>query len=325
MPYIFDGHSDILEDVDEKRQRGLDRIIETCHAESWHRGDCRGGFCPIWVDPFETVYTMPVEAQAERIIAHMEAELAENLLAEAVGDYAEYCDALARGRHAMLLGSEGLSYLHGDAGKLEALYQRKFRIFSLTWNEENEFAAGASAPDTHGLTAQGKAAVREIERLGAILDLAHSSRKTFFDAAAMATKPFVVSHGNVDALFPHPRNLTDAQLSCLREHGGVLGISAYGPFISNEPGKMTCKAYCDNIEYVADKIGVKYVGLGFDFVDFLDDYGEDESLGSAIRGLEGIRAAQNIADELAARGVSESDIGLIFHGNFERILKEVLS
>jgi len=324
MIKVFDGHSDIFEDVYEKRIRGMHDVIDKVHAPKWQNGNCKGGFYPIWVDPFCDIYNIPVEKQFVEMCSQMEEELKHNTSSIAVGNYEEYLKAINEGKHAIILGTEGLSFLHGDYEKLEDLYNKKFRIFSLTWNEENEFACGASCQIDKGLSKNGVKAVKKIGELGAIFDLAHSNRKTFFDSIKLLDKPFVVSHGNVDKLNPHPRNFTDDQLKAIYEFNGVIGISAYPPFISSNKEKHTIKGFSENVAYVADKIGVSHVGLGFDFVDFLDDYGVDESISYSLKNLEGIHQAQNLVDELSKIGFNNEEIELIFSKNFERVIKEVL-
>ena len=322
MYKLFDAHSDLFEDVDEKRQRGLTQIIRTFHVGKWTAGGCIGGFCPIWVDPFCEVYSMPVEEQAQRILMHMNEELSEcGDIACIVKDSSEYEAAVSSGRHAIITGTEGLSFLHGDWGKLDMLYDIGMREFSLTWNETNEFAGGAGGDPSTGLSSAGIKCVRKIRELGAILDLAHASKATFFDAVSIIDGPFMVSHGNIAHLYEHPRNLTDEQLRIVRDHNGVLGISAYAPFLSADPAKWTVATMCDNIEYAAEIAGIDHVGLGFDLVDFLDDVGTDASISDSVAGFESIACAQNIAKELEKRGFSEQDICKVFHDNYLRLIK----
>ena len=325
MYKLFDAHSDLFEDVDEKRQRGLSQIIRTYHADKWTFGGCVGGFCPIWVDPFCEVYSMPVEEQACRILDHMNEELNEcSDIACIVTDSSEYEAAVSSGRHAIFTGTEGLSFLHGDWGKLDILYEIGMREFSLTWNETNEFSEGSGSSAKSGLTPAGKACVRKIEELGTILDLAHSSRPSFFDAVSIINGPFMVSHGNLAHFCKHPRNITDDQLRIIRDHNGILGISAYAPFLSDDPEKWTVASMCDNIEYAAEIAGIDCVGLGFDLVDFLDDVGVDETISDSVTGMESISCAQNIATELVTRGFTEKDICKVFHDNFLRLIQTVL-
>lgn len=325
MYTLFDAHSDLFEDVDEKRQRGLNQIIRTYHADKWSAGACAGGFCPIWVDPFCEVYSMPVEEQAQRILMHMDEEFSEcGDIACIVRDSSEYAAAVSSGRHAVFTGTEGLSFLHGDCGKLDVLYDIGMREFSLTWNETNEFAGGAAGDPSAGLSRAGIECVKKIKGLSAILDLAHASKATFYDAVKIIDGPFMVSHANIAHFHEHPRNLSDDQLRIIRDLNGVLGISAYAPFLSSDPAKWTVASLCDNIEHAAETAGIDHVGLGFDFVDFLDDAGTDETISDSVAGLENIACAQNIAKELKTRGFTEQDIRKVYHDNFLRLIRTVL-
>ena len=323
MYKLFDAHSDIFEDVDEKRARGLKNIIRDYHKDKWLAGGCVGGFYPVWVDPYCEVYSMPVEEQAERIIGHMKEELAvctdEAVLVTSASEYEE---AVSANKHAIFTGAEGLSFLRGDFGKLDELYELGMREFSLTWNEANEFAGGAGSAE--GLTDAGRKCVKKIQSMGAILDLAHSSKQTFYDAASIAEGPFMVSHANVSHICNHPRNLTDDQLKIIADSKGMLGISAYSPFLSEYPAKQNVATLCDHIEYAAEKMGIECVGLGFDLVDFLDDVGVDESISYVTAGLSSISHAQSIAAELEKRGFSAADINKVYSENFLSLIERVI-
>ena len=329
MYRIFDAHSDLFEDIDEKRERSVPYIVRSLHMPKWQTGGCTGGFCPIWVDPDVVVYPMPVEEQFNRILMHMQEEFEETKdIFVPVTSCEQYESAVEQGKHAVFLGTEGLSFLKGDYNKIEKLISIGMREFSLTWNEENEFACGAGGNEFHGLTKAGKECVKTIVNNHALLDLAHASKQTFFDAVnvldSLSGKPFMVSHANINAIMNHNRNLTDEQLKIIAEHNGVVGISAYGPFIARERKYMTLEKFCDNIEYVADKIGIDHVGVGFDFVDFLDDVGEDEAISYELIGLENISKGQAIASELERRGFRNQEISKVLHDNFMRLVGDVI-
>ena len=110
MYRIFDAHNDLFEDVDEKRTRGLSRIIENHHAAQWKKGGCIGGFYPIWVDPDSVVYPEPPSRQALHILQHMQEELAQaEGAAVAATTLDQFRQAMDSGKHALLLGADGLS------------------------------------------------------------------------------------------------------------------------------------------------------------------------------------------------------------------------
>ena len=316
---IFDGHSDLWEDVDEKRRRGLRQVIRTVHQPRWEAGGVEGGFYPVWVDPEGM---LPPVRQAESIFRQMAAELEEcGDLVQVVRTAEEYSAAVRAGKHALILGAEGLSFLEGDLSRLEDLYRLGLREASLTWNETNDLAAGAGDSSGQGLTSLGRDCVREIHRLGMILDLAHASRQTFWDAMELTDGPFMVSHGSCKALCPHPRNYSDDQIRAIAQHNGVLGINAYAPFLDLEEESQTVERYADHVAYAADLVGTDYVALGFDLVDFLDDVGTDPSISCVTRGLESLGDTGNLLNALTRRGFSREELEKICRGNFLRLVQ----
>lgn len=322
---IFDGHNDLFEDVHEKRARGLDRIIERFHAPQWTQGGCIGGFYPIWVDPEQTVYPEPPARQAPQILLHMAQELTQaESAATAATTLDQFQEAAAQGKHALILGAEGLSFIGSDLAQLEQLHALGLRELSLTWNEENALAAGANADPDHGLTDAGRECVREIHRLHMLLDLAHTNEKTFWEALSLTGGPFMVSHGSVRALCGKSRNLTDDQLRAIGQAGGVVGVCPYGPFLSADPKEWTLEQYCRHIEHAVETAGIDHVGLGFDFTNYLDDFGIDESVSQVSAGIQGIAQAQNVPALLARHGFSPAEIEKICSGNFLRLVGEVL-
>ena len=254
----------------------------------------------------------------------MDEELHATTRAVMVTSHAAYLAAVEQGLHAIFTGTEGLCFLRGDYGKLDALYDHGMREFSLTWNESNEFAGGAGDIDGPGLSDAGKQCVRRIHSLGAVLDLAHANRASYYDALRLTDGPFMVSHSNAGHFCSHPRTLTDEQIRRVAEYRGVIGISGYPPFLSDDPAEWTVQKLCDHVEYVAGLAGIECVGLGFDLVDFLDDADSDNTISDVTQGLENISCTQTIAVELLRRGFQPADVEAVFHGNFLRLVKEVI-
>ncbi|MGI6211327.1 MAG: dipeptidase [Anaerovoracaceae bacterium] len=322
---IFDGHSDLWEDVYEKRLRGMTSIIPRFHMKKWKEGNVNGGFYPIWADPYRTVYPIPVKQQAHAIITSMQQEIKEDeQFVQVVRNLHEYQNALRLGKHALFLGSEGLSYIGSEIEKLEKLYALGFREASLTWNEENELATGPDGDPERGLTESGIRCIKKIHALDMILDLAHANEKTFWDAVKLTDRPFIISHSGCRSVCDVPRNLTDDQIRAVAERQGVIGIYAYAPFLSEEPQHRNLQGFADHIDHVASLVGVDYVGLGFDFVDFLDDVGTDPTISEVTTSLECIEKSGGVVQELKARGYSESEICKICKGNFLRVIQSVL-
>lgn len=319
---IFDAHSDLWEDVDEKRRRGLDNIIRRFHLPNWKTGQISGGIYPIWVDPFGTA---PPAEQALSIIENMSRELKQaGSIVQVVTSAEQYIEADANGRHAMFLGAEGLSFLEDPSG-LEKLYGLGLRCIGLTWNEDNRFASGSDGDGSTGLSPLGIRCIQEMKRLGMLLDLAHAGEKSFWQALDIWDRPLIVSHCGCRALCDRRRNLSDEQIRAIAELDGVVGICAYAPFLSDFPENSSTAVYARHVAHVAELVGTEHVGLGFDLVDFLDDFGTDPSISYTVKGFENISHAQQLLAEIRSLGFSEQEMAQLCSGNFLRVIKETIA
>jgi len=162
-----------------------------------------------------------------------------------------------------------------------------------------------------GLTDFGREVVPECNRLGIVLDLAHTYDSTFFEAVALSTKPVIFSHGNVFSECGHWRNLTDDQLKALRDCGGVFGMAFYPLFIDEK--EPTLERLLDHFDYAIDLIGPDHVGIGSDF----DGCGPVTIPGSVTQVVE-------VTQGLLDRGQSHDTILKVLGGNFLRVYKEVM-
>ncbi|WP_066051277.1 dipeptidase [Robertmurraya korlensis] len=319
---IFDAHSDIWENVDEKRARGLKDIIDTRHRDDWKKGEIFAGFYPIWVNPFSEV---PTHHQALRIIKNMAIEIQEcKEHIKICTTYRDIVEAQNDNKHGIILGSEGLSYIGEDIDQIDILYLLGMRTLSLTWNEENALATGVSGNSNRGLTAIGKRCINKIEKMNIIIDLAHANSKTFWDVMESTTSPIIVSHGNSKAIYDIPRNYTDKQLEEIAKRNGVIGVNAFPAFLAEKKEDRTVSKLVDHIDHMVNVMGIDHVGLGMDLVYFLDDYGIDLTISDDTIGLEKISKAQNVVEELRKRSFRENEIEKITSLNFLRVLEEVL-
>lgn len=320
--YIFDGHSDLWTDIDRKRSQGINTAIADTHLSRWRDGNIAGGFFPVWPDPSSETSTID---QVNSMIKNLQIELDESAsVMTLVRNITEYKMAIDNEKLAVILGSEGLSFIGEDVDMIDKLYDIGFRELSLTWNESNLLAGGSFAPLDHGLTEVGKKAVRRIIDLNMIFDLAHANSTTFYDSIKLLDRPFMVSHGSCYELCEHPRNLTDDQIKRIAEFDGVLGICSFAPFIASDIEKQTVKQYVAHLIHVADLVGVDHVGIGFDFIDFLEAGTPGNEFDYKLRGLETIKQTNNLIDEMRNSGFNESEINLICHGNWERLINRLL-
>ena len=169
----------------------------------------------------------------------------------------------------------------GNIEFLRNFYRLGVRMMTLTWNFKNEIATpnidyfsitreqiakeGVKPNTTDGLTEFGIEVVKEMNRLGMVIDCSHLGDKGFYDVIKYSTKPIVCSHSCSRTVCNHPRNLTDDMLLKLKENNGVIGINYCHDFIKEDKSIATIKDIVKHIVYIRDLIGIDYIGLGSDF------------------------------------------------------------
>lgn len=228
---------------------------------------------------------------------------------------------------SIVMSFEGGRPLEGRIENLRNFYRLGLRSMQITWNLRNELADGVKEERTGGgLTHFGEAVVKEMDRLGMLIDLAHISRPGWFDVLEVASGPVCCTHSNCKKIYHHFRTIDDEQIKALAQTGGVLGVNAIATMVSKEP---TLDKLVDHISHIADLVGIDHVGLGLDFVK--DDgplYLEDEIFGVGenrlIPNFENEDDLPNITECLMRRGYGSEDIAKVLGGNFLRLLKAVL-
>jgi membrane dipeptidase len=224
--------------------------------------------------------------------------------------------AKATGKVALLLSMEGAEGLGGDLRALRMFYRLGLRSLGLTWNRRNEAADGTGEVRTGGgLSNFGVSLVKECNRLGILLDMAHLSPAGVQDVLELSDAPVVVTHANCYALWPHPRNLTDEQLEAVARKGGVVGVTPVPLFLGENQQRNQLSVLLDHLDHMVQVMGVAHVGIGMDF----DGVGD-----SRVEGIEDISQLANVTRGLVARGYSPDDIAGMLGGNFLRVLAEVI-
>jgi len=255
----------------------------------------------------------------------------------------------ASGRVASLLGAEGGHAIAGSLGVLRMLYALGVRYMTLTHNANVGWADSATdEPQAGGLTGFGRGVVREMQRIGMLVDLSHVSPDTMRDTLDVAAAPVIFSHSSARALCDSPRNVPDDVLARLADNGGVCMVTFVPGFVAQEcaswmaglkaeaarrgldprhldqlfsikaeweqahprPGS-TLAQVADHIEHVREVAGVEHVGLGGDFD------GTDE----VTAGLEDVSAYPALFAELLRRGWTEPDCAALAGGNLLRALR----
>jgi membrane dipeptidase len=266
-------------------------------------------------------------------LLHAEAEVTPRLML--CQTFADIQRAQAEGQIGLLLTMEGAEPLSDDLNLLRIFFELGLRAISLTHARVNAAAAGgifaASGSPAQGLTTFGRELVRECERLGVLIDLAHINPAGFEEICALTTKPLIVSHTNARRFYNIERNISDEQIKMIGARGGVIGINAI--LVGPKKEEATLDRYVDHIEHVANLIGIDGVGIGFDFCEFLWRQlpaAEREELEARLttphfpHDLSNHAHSRNMTRKLIERGFDDLQIGKFLRGNWLRVLGQIL-
>jgi len=312
---VFDGHCDtILEVVNHKRT--LEKKSTTGHLDipRMKEGGVDVQFFAVFI---EEIYKPDRSLKRTlQLIDCLYREIEKNQDdISLVTNYNQIKEANRTGKIAAVLSIEGGEALEGDLAVLRVLYKLGVRLLTLTWNQRNQIADGIGESQTgSGLTEFGLKVIDEMNDLRMLIDVSHLSEAGFWDVIKRSKAAIVASHSNCYALCPHLRNLKDEQIKALADKDGVIGITFVPNFLTQEKRKTTVKDVVKHIDYLVEKVGVDYVGLGSDF---------DGTDGLPL-GLEGVDKIPNITEGLLDRGYKEREIEKILGGNFLRVFKEVV-
>ena len=315
---IFDAHSDIWTDVAVKTSKGENNIIKKYHYDNLIKGKIGGSIFVIWTEPKN--YNRALERVREiQDAIKKELEYIDDVILIAKS-YDDIIKAQKENKLYIFIGFEGLISIDDNISLLDEYYDFGARHASLTWNEENKLATGARGDSNRGLTPLGKKAVKKMQEKGMIVDVSHLNDKSFFDIMDITSAPIIASHSNARALCNSMRNLTDEQLRAIRDVNGVIGYNSYKDFTDENIDKQTLNRAVDHIKYIADKIGIDHIGLGFDY----NEYFEDEEVPPAVKGLENASKSYDIIVKLKEAGFNNEEIEKIEYKNFHRIIKEII-
>jgi membrane dipeptidase len=235
-----------------------------------------------------------------------------------------------------MLTMEGAEPLRDDPDLLRVFYELGVRAISLTHARPNAAASGgifaASGSPTTGLTNFGREIVRECQRLGILVDLAHINAAGFEEICSLTSGPLIVSHTNSRRYYDIERNISDEQVKMIGARGGVIGANAI--LVGPRKEDATLDRYVDHIEHMIDLIGIDGVGIGFDFCEFLfaqmpatERAAMQNKLTTPhfIPELTNHSHARNFTRKLIERGFADEQIEKILRGNWLRVLQQVLS
>lgn len=216
------------------------------------------------------------------------------------------------GKKTIFIGIENGYALGKDLDNIARFKDMGVCYITLCHNGDNDLCDSAKGTGEHnGLSELGRKAVAEMNRLGIMVDISHTSEKTVYDVLATSKTPVIASHSSVKALCNHPRNLTDEQLKAIAAAGGVVQVCLYHGFLT-ESGKANLLDAVRHIDYMVKLIGEDHVGIGSDF----DGDG-------GVRGCNAENEMINLTRELLRIGYSHKTLEKIWGGNLLRVMDAV--
>jgi membrane dipeptidase len=351
---VIDGHNDLPWAIRESATAPRDVVAyDLRHTTPGNtdlarlrQGFVGGQFWSVYVPPEPGAARSQLEQIdiARRVIARYPDALAFATTADEVEH------AIKQGRIASLLGMEGGHAIENSLGALRAYFDLGVRYMTLTHSQTLDWADSATdAPRHSGLTRFGEEVVREMNRLGMLVDLSHVSPETMRDALRVSEAPVIFSHSSARAVCDNPRNVPDDVLAALQANGGVVMLTFVNAFVSQEFSRasaplwkeyqertkgvtnaaaleairrdlaarmpkieVTIGQVADHVEHARKVAGVDHIGLGGDY-DGNDSWPE---------GLGDVSGYPRLFAELVRRGWSDDDLGRLASGNVLRVMRE---
>lgn len=220
----------------------------------------------------------------------------------------------AKGKRAIMLGVENGYAIGRDIAQLQRLREAGVVYMTLCHNGNNDICDSCRNTENehnhNGVSEFGAQVIREMNRLGMMVDLSHASEKSFYDAISLSKVPIVCSHSSCKHLCDHPRNLNDEQMRALAKSGGVMQITFYEGFL-REQGIASIQDALSHIRHAVNVMGIDHVGIGTDF----DGDG-------GVMGLAHAGELINLTRMLLREGYSEDDLRKLWGANFLRVMHQ---
>ena len=242
------------------------------------------------------------------------------------------------GKLGVIIHFQNGSPLGEDLSTYETFHRLGLRMVQLCYNFANPLGDGCLSSEDGPLNAFGRWAIREMNRLGIVVDLSHTGRRTTMDAMRVTSAPPVFSHSNPAALTPHRRNIDDEQIRAVADLGGLVGVVTFPAFVKPGGKGATVSDLVDHIDYLVDMIGPDQVGLGLDFCESgmemvermiesgawtVEDYPMDAD--PRLVDLTSPTQIQRIRQEMVRRGYPSGAIAGIMGHNWIDLFKRVWS
>ncbi|MBT4566728.1 MAG: membrane dipeptidase [Marinovum sp.] len=244
-------------------------------------------------------------------------------------------------RTAIFFGFQNPSPIEDDIGLVEIVHTLGARFMQLTYNNQSLLATGCYEAEDTGITRMGRQVIKEMNRVGLVVDMSHSADRSTIEAAELSERPIAITHANPHAWHPALRNKRHEVLKAVTDAGGMLGVSLY-PHHLKDKSDCTLQSFCEMIARAADSYGVHSLGIGSDLcqdqpdsvVEWMRvgrwskeiDYGEGSASAPGFPPMptwfQDNRDFGNIAEGLAKTGLSQSEVNGIMGENWYRFYKE---
>ena len=236
---------------------------------------------------------------------------------------------------AIFFGFQNCSPIGDDIMLIEKVYDLGARFMQLTYNNQSLLATGCYEKNDSGVTRMGKEAIKEMNRLGLVVDMSHSAEKSTFDAIEISSKPIAITHANPSFWFAAKRNKSNELLKALADSKGMIGLSLY-PHHLKDKSNCTLESFCEMASKTAELIGVKHIGIGSDLcighpnsvVEWMrngtwtktKDYGEgsskDANFPKQPNWFEDARGFKNLEQGLKKIGFQDAEVNDILGNNW---------
>ena len=362
---VWDGHNDVPDKLRDMRRNVLGSFDFT---DTTAERDPAGKTPPFQTDikrlragqvgaQFWSVYVSAALSEPQAVQATLEQiDVMKRIIARHPNDLA-FCEtsdcvgrAMKGGKIASLLGIEGGHSIGTSLAVLRQMHALGVRYMTLTHTRNNAWAdSGTDTPRHDGLNDLGRDVIREMNRLGMLVDLSHVSEATMLDTLEVAKAPVIFSHSNASAINGHARNVPDSVLDRLKANCGIVMVNFYPPFVSEERRQWNARRAAEkarlealnlgnpqaseagleawiranpapagaladvanHLDYIKRRIGAAHVGIGGDF-DGIDE---------AVAGLEDVATYPALFTELARRGWTRAELEGLASGNMMRVMK----
>jgi len=245
------------------------------------------------------------------------------------------------GRTAIFFGFQNPAPIEDDIGLVEILHDLGARFMQLTYNNQSLLATGCYEDEDPGITRMGKQVIKEMNRVGLVIDMSHSADRSTIEAADLSERPIAITHANLHSWQPALRNKRDDVVRAVTGNGGMMGFSMY-PHHLKDKSTCTLQSFCEMIATAADRFGVEHFGLGSDLcqdqpdsiVQWMRvgrwskeiDYGEGSASNPGFPPqpdwFRDNRDFTNVEDGLRAVGFSDTEVAGLMGDNWHRFFDE---